>query len=101
MRDIITTIIFIILICVICFVNQNIDRLNIAEERRIKQNIEIMLLQKDIKRLDIRLTRNEIKTEVLKNKEILLMNRDLLKKFEKDVEAFEDAIRMHQKKMRK
>ena len=101
MRDIITTIIFIILICVICFVNQNIDRLNLAEERRIEQNIGIILIQKDIKKLDIRSIRNKFKIEVLKNKEILLMNRDLLKKFEKDVKAFEDAIKMYQERKTK
>lgn len=100
-RDIITTIIFIVLICIICFVNENIDRLNLAEENRILQNMEIMLLQKDISRLDVGLIRNETKTEVLKNKEIILMNRDLLEKFERDVEAFESVIKNHQERMGK
>ena len=42
--------------------------------------------------------RNEVKIEILKNKEILLMNRDLLKKFEKDVEALESVIKTHQER---
>ncbi len=101
LRDIITTIIFLILFWCVITINQNMIKHTLAEENRIKQNIEIMLLQKDISRLDVRLTRNEIETEVLKNKEIILMNRDILKKFEKDVEAMEEVIRHHQKRMKK
>lgn len=98
MRDIITTIIFIALICVIYITNQNINRLDVAEERRIIQNKEMIMFQKDILRLDIRLTRNEIKTKVLENKEIILLHRDVLKKFEKDIDAVESVIRDYQKK---
>lgn len=100
-RDIITTIIFVALICLICYTNQNRDRLNIAEENRIKQNKELIQFQEDIQRLDIRLTRNEIKTRVLENKEIILISKDVLKKFEKDIINFEQAIKDYEERIKK
>ena len=100
-RDILTTIIFIALLFTICYTNQNITRLDKAEENRIKQNTEIIRFQKDISGLDTRLARNEMKTKVLENKEIILLSKDVLKKFEKDIEAFETAIRNHEEMMGK
>lgn len=100
MRDIITTIIFIVLVCIICFINQNRTLLNTAEDQRIIQNEEMIRFQKDISRLDIRLTRNEFKTKVLENKEIILLSKGVLRKFEKDVAAFETAIKNHEERMK-
>ena len=92
MRDIITTIIFIGLLWVVIETNNNITRLDIAEERRIKQNTEIMLLQKDIKRLDERLTRNEIK--ITRKAEIIVLQKEILE----GIEAFERVIRIQQER---
>ena len=100
-RDIITTIIFIALLFTICYTNQNRTRLDVAEDRRVIQNEEMLRFQKDVSRLDTRLTRNEMKTKVLENKEIILLSKDVLKKFEKDIEAFETAIRNHEGRLGK
>ncbi len=70
------------------------------EDRAIFANSELSQLQKDFQRLDIRLTRNEIKTRVLENKEIILLNRNVLKIFEKDIEAFEAAIRDYEERIK-
>ena len=101
MRDIIITIIFITLICIIYCTNQNRVKINTAERNRIIQNKELIQFQKDIQRLDIRLTRNEIKTKILENKEIILLNKDVLKKFEKDIMAHEQAIKNHEDRIKK
>jgi len=37
--------------------------------------------------------------EIEKNKEIILLNRNVLKMFEKDIEAFEAAIRDYEERM--
>jgi len=72
-----------------------------AEENRIIQNTEIMRLSKDILRLDIRLTRNEMKTRVLQNTKVIILQKETLKRFIKEIEAMEQVIKDYQKGVKK
>ena len=96
MREIIITIISFALLWCVVTINQNIAKHAKAEENRIKQNVEIIQIQKDIKRLDIRLTRNEIKTRVLQNTKIIILQKKALKRFIREIEAIEEVIRHYQ-----
>jgi len=77
-EDIAIIIIALALLWVIVTVNSNLSKHETSEENRIKQNVEIILLQQDIKRLDI---------------ELIAAQKDLLKSFEYHAQYIESMRR--------